>query len=462
MDSRAGEHLARVQARERRTMSEQQEASFVLGGPVDFHSPLYVERKGFEERVMREILNKNYVSIIGSRQVGKTSLLLRIQSEVEDQKDYASAVIDLSTINQPNVEFTNWASEFCDRLIQQLHPFLLDVPLPEPPGAPIGFRRYFQALADVIAKPRLLILIDEASAVPSAIGDPFYSIIRWIYTNRMEKRPVEPLQKYNFAFAGVFEPEKLVQDRNNSPFNVSHVIRVPDFTKAEVKNLVGCIGDARVRQNADEVTDAIYTWTEGHPFLSHCFCALLADQLKEDPLTQVTSSMVAALHGRLKDVAATNIDPVVKLSLDDVDEVSLIGQLLNGEAVPFSRGRAVIVRLELSGAIAEDAAGMCRIRNRIYEETFRQAVAKTPARPNVPEPPATLDLAKLRQVLETKFSSDELETLCSDLNIDYENIKGNSHKDKVRELVTYMQRRDNLDQLVLAVKRERPKAELGL
>src|SRR5437867_4502372 len=92
-------------------MTPQLASDFVLGGPVNYKLPVYVVREEFEERVFREILNKNYVSIIGSRQVGKTSLLQRIQTLVEEKYDQASALIDLSTINEPNVEFRIWAAE---------------------------------------------------------------------------------------------------------------------------------------------------------------------------------------------------------------------------------------------------------------------------------------------------------------------------------------------------------------
>ena len=442
-------------------MTPQPASGFVLGGPVSFKLPVYVVREEFEERVFREILNKNYVSIIGSRQVGKTSLLQRIQVLVEERYDQASALIDLSTINEPNVEFRIWAAEFCDRVIMQLKPFIPDDEPPEPPLSPVGFRRYFQALAEMVTRPHILILLDEASAIPSAIGDPFYSIIRWIYTNRTETRPVQPLQKLNFAFAGVFEPERLVKDRNNSPFNVSHVMRVPDFTKPGLESLVSCIEDERVKQNPALVTDAIFEWTAGHPFLSHCFCALVADFLKTNVSSRINSSVVSQIRPSLANVAENNIDHVAKLAFETDELAAIIKQLLRGERIAFSRARPALVRLELGGAISEGPEGLCVIRNRAYEEAFRQAAATVPGATVDVMPVEKLDQAKLREVLITKFSDEELATLCSDLGINYEDIKGATHPDKARELIDYMKRRDDLDRLVSAVKQLRPRAELN-
>lgn len=47
---------------------------------------------------------------------------------------------------------------------------------------------------------------------------------------------------------------------------------------------------------------------------------------------------------------------------------------------------------------------------------------------------------KLLQILETHFNESELRHLCFLLEIDYENLPGQTKQDKVRELVTYSER----------------------
>lgn len=431
--------------------------SFVLGGPVKTSSPFYVTRNHFEEQVLRETLNKNYVSIIGSRQVGKTSMLQRIQQVMESSYDYAAALIDMSTFNEPNIEFRYWANEFCDRLIDQLQPYLLEGTLPNIPDVPTGFRRYFQVLAELISRPRILVLIDEASAIPSDIGDPVYSIIRWIYTNRTETRPVLPLQKYNFAFAGVFEPEKLVKDRNNSPFNVSHVVRVPDFNRSEIRQLVRNIGAGFTTESQSYVVDAIYDWTHGHPFLTHCYCSLVDGVIKSNGLPSITYETIYGLGTQLTNLASNNIDHVVKLSLDSEDTSKIIQQLLGGAKIPFSRGRSSIARLELIGTLLEDGSGFCRFRNPLYETAVRRAASEI-----LPKTEKhNFDRTRLREILATKFNESELKVLCSDLGIDYQYLEGTQINQKALELVTYMERRDELEQLVDAIRRARPRAQLS-
>ncbi len=77
---------------------------------------------------------------------------------------------------------------------------------------------------------------------------------------------------------------------------------------------------------------------------------------------------------------------------------------------------------------------------------FIQAARKTQQLPN---------LKKLRQLLETKFNLEELELFCDELGIEFENIPGGTRRKKSRELVTYMDRRDALKQLVATLIQER-------
>ena len=82
---------------------------------------------------------------------------------------------------------------------------------------------------------------------------------------------------------------------------------------------------------------------------------------------------------------------------------------------------------------------------------------ETPA-PEAPTPEASAqaDLAKLRQMLATEFSEEELRTLCSDLDIDYDNLRGESKADKTMALIDHLRRQLRLPDLIKVGKRMRP------
>jgi hypothetical protein len=50
-------------------------------------------------------------------------------------------------------------------------------------------------------------------------------------------------------------------------------------------------------------------------------------------------------------------------------------------------------------------------------------------------------------MLVERFDTEELRTLCSDLSIDRDALRGEGKEARARELIAYLQRRRQLDQL---------------
>ena len=68
---------------------------------------------------------------------------------------------------------------------------------------------------------------------------------------------------------------------------------------------------------------------------------------------------------------------------------------------------------------------------------------------------ATPDPQTIHDVLGKRFDLDELRDLCFRLNVDHEEVRGNTKSAFARELVTYMERRNRLPELVDAIRRAR-------
>ncbi len=352
-------------------MSEPLDDPFVTGGTVHHGSRFYVTRS-FEGEVFEALRARRYVTLVGSRQVGKTSLLQKIQAIVESSYGWASALIDLSTINDPEADLAAWAALFCRSLVDQLGVFLKREPdLPVPATTP-GLMEYWTRLAQQIEKPRLLLLLDEASSMPSKVRDLFYSTIRSVNSESTKDRRNPHLSRYGFVFAGVFEPERLVRDRLNSPFNVSRIFHLPDFTPQEVEALVAAGPRPAGSSPAAAVAEAIHGWTDGHPYLSQWLAALVA-RPGASPASDLRS-LVDAGAAQLTDLGRDNIGPMVSVSLEDDADRELLQRILAGERVTFSRENRSVARLELSGAIKRVPGDICRLRNRVYEAAVRRAL----------------------------------------------------------------------------------------
>ncbi|KAA3665258.1 MAG: hypothetical protein DWQ04_01515, partial [Chloroflexi bacterium] len=62
----------------------------------------------------------------------------------------------------------------------------------------------------------------------------------------------------------------------------------------------------------------------------------------------------------------------------------------------------------------------------------------------------------LRQLLEKHFNKSELRDICFELDIDFENLPGQTKRDKVRELITFCHRHGSSPKLQTNLRKLRP------
>jgi hypothetical protein len=70
-------------------------------------------------------------------------------------------------------------------------------------------------------------------------------------------------------------------------------------------------------------------------------------------------------------------------------------------------------------------------------------------------------LKQLRKALEKSFNEEELKTLCIDLEIDYADLPAQGRKNKIRELVSYLDRYEKILELLRVGRQERPDIAWG-
>ncbi|MEM9558600.1 MAG: TIR domain-containing protein [Acidobacteriota bacterium] len=360
-------------------------AGFVAGGSLAPESPVYVERRRLDRTVRRLMFKeKRSVTLYGPRQVGKTSLLRRIENQARSDYGYATTRIDLSTLNDDSIPADRWCLELHRRIVDDVAPWLDDAdPAPDPPSSPVDLKLYWQRWAGHPRIPRLLVLLDEASSVPLAIGATFYSTIRVALE----------LETLGFLMAGVFEPRLLVKKSENSPFNVTRNLWLEDFEPTEIEPLVARLVAAYDLAPDSSIAAAVERWTRGQPFLTQALLSLLDEQLEEGGArTAAEVDFVEDAIPRLREMADHNISHVVQVSLrEDMGQRRMIERLLAGERVHFSRSNRAIAELALAGSVRENRAGLCEIRNPLYRWALERAlepdtasnVDKAEARPEV-------------------------------------------------------------------------------
>jgi len=82
-------------------------------------------------------------------------------------------------------------------------------------------------------------------------------------------------------------------------------------------------------------------------------------------------------------------------------------------------------------------------------EAYQRQLSQTTAQPTTPvrQIPQNL-LVYLRQILADRFSPGDLETLCFDLNVRYEDLPGQEHRLKALHLVQELERTNRIDELI--------------
>jgi hypothetical protein len=78
-----------------------------------------------------------------------------------------------------------------------------------------------------------------------------------------------------------------------------------------------------------------------------------------------------------------------------------------------------------------------------------------------PHPATQLPASQLRQLLAERFDNEELQTICFDLGIDPDNLPGQAKSARARELISYLERRNQLGKLYTWIRQHRIDIDLG-
>ncbi len=122
-------------------------------------------------------------------------------------------------------------------------------------------------------------------------------------------------------------------------------------------------------------------------------------------------------------------------------------------ATPLVDGDTIYVGTTLGEIVVLDAAtGQIRDTAKLVSNL----VSSEPVHVVQDARPVSSQLGTLRDVISEFFNLDELEDLCFDLDIDFDQLSGSTHMAKVRELIKYLERRHRLSELLKICEKKRP------
>ena len=332
---------------------------FATKGPIaDPGEQIYIERPEDTE-ILQAVRRGDYVTLLGARQTGKTSLLYKLARELKIE---IPVFVNLPAFS--GVREDDWYDCVAKMVVKHLPQELRDAIGEENSCADqYQFRNLLWEVADaLVGTDIVLFLLNEIGIVLEEIRDDFFGTIRAIY----EERGVEEaFQKLIFVLSGTTPPAELITSQETSPFNISQIIYMSDFSLEGVMEL-----GENLRLHgfaiADSVIEHIYEWTRGHPNLTQEIFARLIQSKSE----KVTEKMVDDLVDELVAKGCNNLNHILRHVQDESVNQQVFGILNRELEIPFNLSNPKILNLYLIGVIGEGTEGECVIRNKIYAKAL--------------------------------------------------------------------------------------------
>ena len=356
-------------------MTKAESSAFVAGGTVQAGGGIYLARRADDE-LLERCLAGDFTYLLTSRQMGKSSLMIRAAERLVD-KGAVPIVVDLTEFGAKTTA-EQWYKGLLLGVQEQA---LLSTPAAEwwarqaDHSFAHKFTRYLREVALKERAERLVIFVDEIdTTLRLDFTDDFFAAIRFLY----QQRAAEPdLHRLSFVLIGVATPGDLIKDPARTPFNVGYRIELTDFTLDEAAPLADHLPVPEALRR--ELIGWILSWTHGHPYLTLRAIRSLGDS----PPPAWTASLVDERIEELFLRTGADSDSNLQFVRDMLTKKAFYREAVLRTYWNIRRGRQVVDKeldqvdnwLKLSGVVRRQD-GVLRVRNPIYERVFDQRWAR--------------------------------------------------------------------------------------
>jgi hypothetical protein len=224
---------------------------------------------------------------------------------------------------------------------------------------------------------KLVVLIDEVDA--SSNYDAFLHLLGTLRSKYLNRRDPQDYTFHSVVLAGVHDIKSLKfklrnpdDAQTNSPWNIATDFKVKmEFNPDEIAYMLRQYSEAEnVAMDFEELSQKLYYYTSGYPFLVSKLCKNIAEDIlptKEDKSCWTLDDLEQSVQLILKE-NNTNFDSLIKNLENHEGLYDLTYRvLIEGEHIPFSPD-APISRLGRMYGVFKEKEGSIKIHNRIYEQ----------------------------------------------------------------------------------------------
>jgi hypothetical protein len=343
------------------------------GGTLVPGRDLYIERA--EDRELLQLLRRGqYVNVLTSRQMGKSSLMVRTMRALRNG-GVRTAAIDLAAELTGAKEAEQWFRGLLNRLQRDLR---LSVEIGafwsaypnDTPGQKL--QRFFRDIAcSTILEPIVVFLDEIDSTLNFDFTDVLFTSLRGMYN---ERALIPAYDRVTFCLLGVAAPNELIKERRTTPYNIGITLELRSFDPARdnLTPLAWALSHDEAAGAA--LLERVLFWTDGHPFLTIKLCAdLLAEQATTPAFVDdYVERAFVSLDRVSGEVHFQQILRFVETRLSSgIETLDVYSRMLNGEEI---RDHPIPSHLDLklSGLVKRDARGCLIPQNRIYLRLFNR------------------------------------------------------------------------------------------
>lgn len=258
---------------------------YTVGGSLTLDDPTYIARPADKE-LLQVLKSSQSCYILNSKQMGKSSLVIRAIKELETDNNVICILLDLEPISKNNSEEI-WYESFVSYIMgdQKIPDFRWEEKWDSLKGDSLAkLKILLNKILELTNKKHLILMLDEIDHLRllSFNIDSLFNYIRYCH-HHYQAHPSEP-HRVTFCLIGTGKPSDFIEDNDTISFNIGQKIELRglEFNQEAIERLSpGLVKKFENEKFAELTLQEIFKWTNGQPFLTQLLCAKICELIEK-------------------------------------------------------------------------------------------------------------------------------------------------------------------------------------